>query len=359
MRKSFFKLVVGILLMAVIGVGSYVTHQWFVQKNQNYLPIRVAESEPDIRKLPHYLAKKESFYHEQKLRIKTVECQDDREALVALETGKADVAFIKSSSLIMKRASDLKEGAGPVAFASLDRGTAYYLVAREEKPLTTIQSLKEKTVIAGPQDSMETVFLENSLRDAGISPYESVTIITNIPEEIKFGALKSGTGHYLLVEERDLSPALSRGFYQVQTLKTNFPTFVCVTTEDFIKKHPLALQKFTDALYMAQIWIKHKTPAETAAVVKSIPETDKNTFSNLLNQVYRNKSLAETPAVEAKDMDLLIQSLDRSRELPMPLEGSMLVVGRFAEQSVKTVQYIPQDDKKTFWDKLKFWETWF
>ena len=355
MKKKTYKLIAAVILIAIIALGSFYMYRFFVQKSKKYIPVRVAESQSDICKLAYYLAIKESLYQEQKLWIKQVACPDDREALAAIETGKADIALVRSSSLIIKRSSDLKEGSGPVAFASLDRGTSYYLVAREEKPLVDIQSLKEKTVITGPQDSMETIFLEESLRNAGISPYESVTLITNIPEEIKFGALKAGTGHYLLLEEKELSPALARGGFKVMTLKTKFPTFVCVATEEFIKNHPETLQRFTNALYMAQTWLKHKTPAETAAALKSIPETDKDSLLSLVNRAYQSKSLSDTPFIEDKNMDLAIKTIDHSRELPMPLEGSELVNNQFAEKSVKTVKYIPKDHKKPFWEKLKFW----
>ncbi|MCL6611958.1 MAG: ABC transporter substrate-binding protein [Peptococcaceae bacterium] len=356
MKRSSVLFLAAAILLAVIGPGSFYAYKMFREAGQKYETVRVAESRPEAGKLPHYLAEKMSLYGEQKTKIKRVDCAGDREALAALESGRADVALVESSSLVIKRASELKEGTGPVAFASLDRGTAYHLLAREDKPMADIRSLKGKTVIAGPQDSLETAFLENVIREAGISPYESVTIITNIPEEIRIGAFKAGTSHYLLVGEKDLAPALARGFFQAKTMKTEFPVFVCVSTREIMRDRPEALQRFTNALYMAQIWLKHHTPAETAGALGSIPGTGKDFFPELVARCYALGSIPETPLIREKDMETVIKILDRSREIPMPVSGSDLVTARFAENSVKTVRYIPEDRQKTFLQRLKFWD---
>lgn len=357
MKRLLFFLLAGAVALAAVGSGSFHAYKILREHFKKYETVRLADSGPDVRKIAHYLALKKSFYEDQSLKVKRVECRDDREALAALESGKADAALVRSSSLVIKKASKLKEGVGPVAFASLDRGTSYHLVARENKPLADIQSLKNKTVIAGPQDSTETVFFESVLRDLGLSPYEAVTIITNIPEDLRMGALKAGTGHYLLVEEKDLPAALARGFFLAKSLKAEFPSFVCVTSRDFAGSHPETLQKFTNALYMSQIWMKHHTPAETAEAVGGIAGIGKETFPGLVARYYEQGSLPENPVPPGKGMETVVKMLDRAREIPMTVKTGDLVSGGFAENSVKTVKYIPEDKKENKWlQKLKFWQ---
>ncbi len=357
MKRSILVFLVGAVIIFIAGSASFFAYKLFRESGKKYHTVRLAESQPEICKLPHYLAVNKSFYGKQNIKIKQAACADDREALAALENGKADVAMVKSSSLVIRRAASLKEGTGPVAFASLDRGTTYHLVAREDKPVADIQSLKGRTVITGPQDSLETVFLENLLRDAGISPYESVTLITNIPEEIRMGALKAGTGHYLLVEEKDLPAALARGFFRVKSFKADFPLFVCVTTREFARNRPEALQGFTNALYMAQTWLKYHTPAETAAALGSIPGAGKDVLPRLVAKYYENGSLNENPVLQGRSMEVVVKMLDRAREIPMPVSGGEMVTAEFADVSVKTVQYIPEDKKeKRGLQRLKFWD---
>ncbi len=357
MKRSKFLFLAALVALAATGPGSYYTYKLLREAGKKYETVRLAESRPEICKLPHYLAVKKSLYREQNVKVIKVECLDDKEALNVLENGKADVALVRSSSLVYKRTSSLREGTGPVAFASLDRGISYHLVAREDKPLSDMQFIKNKTVIAGPQDSMETVFFENMLRDAGIGAYEAVTIITNIPEEIRMGALKAGAGHYLLVEERDLPAALARGFYPAKSFRADFPAFVCVTTREFARDRPEALQKFTNAIYMAQIWLRYHTPGETAAALEGVAGIDRKFFPGLVTRYYEQGCLPETPELQGKNMAVVVKMLDRAREIPMPVSGDDLVAGQFADNSVKTVKYIPEDkDKKTFLQKLKFWE---
>ncbi|MFZ5631863.1 MAG: ABC transporter substrate-binding protein [Bacillota bacterium] len=357
MRKSrmlFFALV--ILIIATL-TGSFYVYRYLRESLKKYETLRIAESQPAVYKLPHYLAMKKLFYREQNIRIQTVDCREDRDALAALESKKADVALVRPSSLVFKKSSELREGAGPVALASLDGGTCYHLVSREDKPLADIKSMKNKIVIAGPPDSQETVFLEHILREGGLSPYENVTIITNIPGEIKMGALKAGTAHYLLLEEKDLPAAMNRGFFSAKLLKTEFPAYICVTTREFMRDHPAALQGFINALYMAQIWLKYHDAGETAAVIRSIGGIDKDTFARLVERYYKNGSLPQSPVLPEKNMEIVVKMLEKAREIPMPVSGRDLISGEFARNSVNTVKYVPEDkQEKKGLQKLKFWQ---
>lgn len=357
MKRPIIMLLIASILLAATGSGSLYAYRWVRDVWKKYETVRLADGRPAVHKLPHYLAAAKSLYAEQNVKVKPVECPGDREALAALDSGQADVAIVRPSSLIFKKTSYLKEGVGPVAFASLDKGTTYHLVAREDKPLADIQSLKNKIVITGPQDSMETVFFENILRDAGITPYEAVTIITNIPDEIKMGAFKAGTGHFLLLEEKDLPSALSRGFFPVKAFKAEFPSFVCVTTREFMSDHPEALQRFTNALYMAQTWLRYHTAAETAAAVGSLRGIDRDSLPALVESYYKNGNLTDSPVPRGEKVDIVAKMLDRAREIPMPVKSGDLVTDQFAQVSVKTVTYIPEDkQEKKGLQRLKFWD---
>ncbi|MCL6477768.1 MAG: ABC transporter substrate-binding protein [Peptococcaceae bacterium] len=355
MRKPGILLLLAILIIAAL-TGSFYAYRFLRESLQKHETVRIAESQPAVHKLPHYLAVKKQFYKEQKIKIKTVDCRDDREALAALESRKADVALVKSSSLVFKKSSTLREGTGPVALASLDRGTCYHLVSREDKPLADIKSLKNKTVIAGPPDSQETVFLEHILREEDLGPYENVTIITNIPDEIKMGALKAGTGHFLLLEEKDLPAALARGFFIAKSFKTDFPTYVCVTTREYMRDHPAALQGVVNALYMAQIWLKYHDAGETAAAVHGIPGTDKETFARLVERYYISGSLPQSPVPPENNMEIMVKMLEKAREIPMPVRSGDLISVEFARNSVNSVRYVPEDkQEKKGLQRLKFW----
>jgi NitT/TauT family transport system substrate-binding protein len=351
------KIVIVLLILLIgIGAGSFYAYRLFSGAGKKYPSVRLAQCKPSVYKLPHYLAIEKSFYKNQKIKIKTVNCKEDREALAALESGKADVALVSPFSLILTSASGLRKDTGPVAFASLDAGATFYLVSAEDKPLEDIQSLKKKVIIAGSPDSYETILTEHILRTGGLSPYDTTAIITNIPGEIRLGALKAGIGHYLLLKDEDMPAAAARGFYRTKSFKTDFPSHVCVTTREFMALHPDALQRFTNALYMAQIWIKYHTAAETAAALKNTHGIDKNIFPALVESCYINGGFCESPAVQEKNMDTAIQMLEKSREIPMPVSSRELVDGEIAQNAVKTVKYIPEDKQEGGLQRLKFWQ---
>lgn len=355
MKRSVLLLISLAALSIIIGAGSFFVYRWS-RNDERYTVIRIAQCGPSLYKIPHYIAREKALYRKQNIKIKEITLKSDREALALLENGQADIALVSPASLIMKRASNLKEGPEAVAFASLDRGATYHLVSMENKPLGDINSLKDKIIITGPPDSEETVFIEQALRDKGLKPYEDMTLITNIPEDIKIGALKSGTGNYLLIDDKNLPEALSRGLFRVKSLKAGFPAFVCVAVKDFIKQNPEALQGFTNALYMAQIWAGYHTPGETAAALNKTREVEGSSLPGLVESCYRNESLAASPVLEKKDMEALIKMLDRSREIPMPVKASELISSDFASTALSTVKYVPEDkQERTGLKRLKFW----
>lgn len=356
MGKSRLFFFVLLILAAAVATGAFCLYRHLTGGTE-FVTVRVAGGQPSVSKLPYYLAVKKQFFKEQRIRIKNVDCQDDREALTALESGKADVALVKPSSLVFRKAAGLNEDAGPVALASLDRGTRYHLVGREDKALVDIKSLKNKVVLAGSPNSDETVFLEHILRQEGLSPYESVTIITNIPGEIKMGVFKSGTGHYMLLEEKDLAAALAGGFYTARSFKTEYPSHICVTGSRSIKEQTAALQGFTNGLYMAMIWLKYHNAGETAAAIRSIPGSDPKTTARLIEGYYKNQSLPDTPLLPPKNLETMIKMLEKAREIPMPVNSIQLICDKYALNSINTVQYIPEDkQEKKGWQRLKFWQ---
>lgn len=355
MKKSKLLLISLVALSILIGAGSFWVYRW--SRNEEKLSlIRVAQSDPSLYKIPHYIAREKSLYRQQNIKIKEIYFDSDREALAALENGRADVAIVHPASLIMKRSSDLQEGPGIMAFASLDRGATYHLVAVENKPHENISPVKGKIIISGPPDSEETVFMEQELRDKGLKPYEDLTIITNIPEDLRIGALKAGAGNYLLIDDEHLPDSLSRNLFRVLSLKAGFPSFVCAAEKEYMQQHPAALQGFTNALYMAQIWAGYHTPGETASSLSKTREVESPSLPGLVESCYRNKNLAASPVLEKKDMDSLIKMLDRSREIPMPVKAEELINNDFAGAALCTVQYIPEDKQpKSGLRKLKFW----
>lgn len=354
LRLPFIALMAAVLL---IGASSFYFYHKVLESRKKVDTVRLAEGQPSIYKLPHYLADDKNYYALQNIRVKTVDMQDDRQALSALEKGDADIAMVSPYYLVLHSSSNLKVRPAPVAFAALDRGTVYHLLSRENIPLEDLKSLKGRTVIAGTPNSDETVFLEHLLRNEGLKPYETVNILTNIPADLKTGALKSGTGHYLLVEDKDLAAAIAKGLFKVKSITAEFPAFVCVTSGEFAKSRQGTLQAFTNGLYTAQLWMKKHTAGEAAAAFRNTRGLDKKKLPGMVEAYYGNGHLRESPVIQGKDLELVIDLLDQSKELPMPVNSAEMVNNGFSKAALTAIKAPPPDeDEKTFIQRLKFWE---
>lgn len=349
-------LVAGLAVLSIImGLGSFYIHRWSKPPEEKVETVRIAECAPSVYHLPYQVAREMDFFKQEKLKIKVKTYAGEAAALNALVAGEADIALVGLEELIYARTGNLRDHSGPVAFACLAAKNDSFLLARESKEGFSWADLKGKSVICGPPESIETVILEEIMRRNNLSRYENVTLFTNIPKQLMAGALKSGTGNYILLREPEASLAEAKGEMRVTASLGKeigaYPAVVYAANAEYINKHPAAVQKFTNAVYKAQIWMKYHNAAEVRDLCKkNFRKMNRDIYSKLVNQYFENATWPQDPLIKEEEFKTAMKMLSDAREIPREIPYELLVDERFARQAMAGINYIPEDKlpKKKF-----------
>ncbi len=348
-------LVLLLILSLILAAGSLIIKR-LSQPQPETRTIRLMEGPRSVYHLPQYVALALGFFKEQGLEVRLENTATEQTLLTALVNGRADIALVGLEQAIYSRAEGIADA---VAFAALTRRDSHFLLAREAITPFEWASLKEKTVIAGRPESIETVLLEGFLRQNNIAPYREVTLYTNIPASLRIGAFSAGAGDFIVLPEPQASIVEDRGLGRVVVSLGKeagpLPAAVYVAGTEFIRQNPVALQRFTNAIYKAQLWLAHNGTREAAAVVTPyLRDMDENLLMRAIERYRSQETWAASPVIPYQRYNYLMDLLDKSREVPRNIPPEQMVNNQFAQKAVETVEYVPEKKKPRWFERLTF-----
>lgn len=298
--------------------------------------------------LPQYVALNMGFFKEQGLsvRLNTTSREAARKAL----TGRrADIILCSPADSILTLPPDKKHL--PKAFAALTKLDGSFLLARKKTPGFQWTDLKEKAVIGEGPDSSSQMILEEVLRIHNLDPYRQLIIYQNIPTSLRLEAFLSGTGDYLLASETGASVAEAGGYgYVIASVGTaggEMPVAVYTAAADYIDTNQEVIQKFTNAIYKAQLWFQSHSAREAFdAVTPFFPQADKGI---LLRSIERYMDLGiwpENPLISKESYNRFCAAVNKAGELVNTVPYEDAVITDFARLATETVNSRPPTPKK-------------
>ncbi|GBF34903.1 ABC transporter substrate-binding protein [Desulfocucumis palustris] len=343
--RPLFLLATLLLILGTLALTLYLLHD---ARREKQITIKVVHGHTGPYHLPYHLVLEKEFLKQENISIKSLNLDSEAKAMDTLLNGQADMAMLGLEEFIRAGSRTLDGDFDAVAFAAVSSASDTYLLAREQKGDFQWSGLKGKTVICGSPDCIETIILEEILRRNDLIPYENVTLITNIPDDLKIGALKAGIGNYLLVREPLASIAQKDGSITVVASPGReigaIPTVICAVNKEYLSKHPETVQKFTNALYKSLIWIKYHSPEEIRDLrVKSLNKKDRELNAIMAEKYARDRTWPENPNISGDSFQLAVTMMSRAREIPREVSFEQLVDNSFAGRAVSTVEYIPED----------------
>lgn len=143
---------------------------------------------------PMYVAIEEGYFEEEGIELDLVTGFGADKTMTAVLSGSADIGFMGSEASIYT----YNEGANDyvVNFAQLTQRAGNFLVAREEMPNFTWDSLKGKDVLGGRKGGMPEMVFEYILKENGIDPAKDLTINQNIDFGSTAAAFSEGQGDF-------------------------------------------------------------------------------------------------------------------------------------------------------------------
>lgn len=302
--------------------------------------IRVLEPARSPYFLPQYLAINLGFFAEENLDVKIITTSPEA-ICTALAGRRAEVALCDLQKLIFNPDDPERQKNSPLIFATMSCRDGSLLLGREKDPDFQWQKLQDKTIIGSPNNDSSEIALESILRQINILPYRQVIIYNNIPAKLRIGAFRAGTGHYLQLPEPEASAAEIKGYGQVVASVGTASEEMIVTAyaamPEFLEEHPEAIQKFTNAIYKAQIWLKQHSAAEAAAAVSpSFTNLETPVLTKAIERYADLNIWADNPAVEQEPYERFINAAKNAGEIPTLVPYDSVVVTNFAIQSIQT-----------------------
>ncbi|WP_300696709.1 ABC transporter substrate-binding protein [uncultured Clostridium sp.] len=340
MCKFFKRFAAVIALVAIVGVSFLVCQKSTDKGNDKLQTVRLNEVVRSVFYAPMYVAISEGFFEEEGLKIDLSTGQGADKTMQQLLSKNADIGFSGPEQVVYIYNQGREDY--PVVFGQLTQRDGSFLVGREAEENFNWRSLKGKELIGGRPGGIPEMALEYVLRENGLNPSTDVNMVTNIDFTATSGAFKSGTGDYVaLFEPTATMLENDEGGSIVASVGESAGniSYTCFyTTKSYMDKNPEVVQKFTNAIYKAQQWVKEHTNEEVAKSISSyFPGTDVDVIAQVIDNYKSIDAYSENPVVSEEGLNRLmdiIQGYDSTLIKTRP-DFDIIVNNDFANKAMK------------------------
>lgn len=309
-------------------------------ESTNLKTIRLNEVVRSVFYAPMYVAINEGFFEEEGLAIDLSTGQGADKTMQQLLSGNVDIGFSGPEQVVYIYNQGREDY--PVVFGQLTQRDGSFLVGREEEENFDWSSLKGKEIIGGRPGGIPEMALEYVLKQNGLNPENDVKMVTNVDFTATAGAFKSGIGDYVALFEPTATMLEKDGAGNIVSSIGNEAgniSYTCFyTTKSYMDENPEIIQKFTNAIYKGQQWVKQHTSEEVAdSIISFFPGTDKEVIVKVIDNYKNIEAYSETPEVSEDGLNKLmdiIQGYDESLITERP-DFNIIVNNSFAKQAIK------------------------
>ena len=335
-----FVTIIGIVAMvglSIVGCGKTSTKDAGTDELQT---VRLNEVVRSVFYAPMYVAISEGFFEEEGLEIDLSTGQGADKTMQQLLSGNVDIGFSGPEQVVYIYNQGREDY--PVVFGQLTQRDGSCLVGREVEDDFDWASLKGKELIGGRPGGIPEMALEYVLKENGLDLSTDVNMVTNIDFTATSGAFKSGTGDYVALFEPTATMLENDGggsiVASVGESAGNIAYTCFYTTKSYMDENPEVLQKFTNAIYKAQKWVKEHTSDEVAKSISSyFPGTDEEVIAQVIDNYKNIDAYAENPVVSEDGLNRLmdiIQGYDSTLIQTRP-DFDIIVNNDFANKVIK------------------------
>ncbi len=330
--KKFFSLLMAAALFTLTACSGE-------KAPQKLEKLTVSEVAHSVFYAPQYVAVSEGFFAEEGLEIELINGQGADKVMTAVLSEQVDIGFSGPEAAIYV----MREGKAdhPVVFAQLTKRDGAFIVGRNEDKEFTFDKLRGTHLLGGRKGGVPLMTLEYVLRRQGLDPQKDLYVDSGVQFALMAGAFTGGTGDYVALFEPTASAVEREGkgyvLASVGALSGEIPYTCYYAKQSWLDKNADTAQKFTNAIYKGQLWVKQHTPAEVAeAIAPFFPDTDLELLEKVCARHAEIDAFMDTPVMQEQSFDRLQTVMEQAGELPERVKFSDLVDNSFAENAVKT-----------------------
>lgn len=333
------RLLIGVLMIVVAIAG---TASWFILSHQDPLleDLTLSEAIHSIYYAPQYVALHKNFFTQAGLNIRLEVAGGADRGASSLLSGDAQIALFGPEQAIYAAA---RGGPRLTAFALLAERDGSFLVGRMAEPEFSWSNLTGKTLVGGRKDGLPEMVLEWILKQNGVRPQQDARVIQDISLSATAQAFKEGTGDYAQLWEPSatLLEQANAGWIVASLGQESgqVPYAVYHAAATYIEDHPEILQKFTNAIYRAELWMKSHSAKEIATTIApSFPDTPVATITLVVQRYLDLAVWANDPTLRPELFDHLQEIMIAAGELTTKADYQAAVNTSFALRSLQTVR---------------------
>ena len=336
-KKRKIVLACVILVIAIVIVVVVIKSQ--TGNNQNNLQtINVSEVTRSVFYAPQYVAISNGYFEEKGLEIELSTGQGADAVMTSVLANQCDIGFAGPEASIYVY-NEGKEDYTEV-FAQLTKKDGSLLVSRTNEENFSWENLKGKTVIPGRKGGVPYMTLEYVLKKNGINPETDLVLDDSIKFDLMAGAFSAGNADYVTLFEptASLTEQEGKGYIvaSVGEEAGEIPYTAYFAKKSYIEANEDIIQKFTDAIYEGQTWVKEHTAEEIATVIQDFfPDTGIEMLTEAI-QTYKDiDAWNETPVLEEDSFNRLQEVMTLAGELENPAPYDKIVNNTYALKSME------------------------
>ncbi len=182
--------------------------------------------------------------------------------------------------------------------------------------------------------------LEYVLKKNGINPETDVILDDSIKFDLMAGAFTGGTANYVTLFEptASMTEKAGKGYVvaSVGEAAGEIPYTAYFAKKSYIEDNKDTIQKFTNAIYKGQKWVKEHSSKEIAEEIQSFfPDTDVELLKEVLQSYIDIDAWNENPILKEESYNLLQTVMEEAGELNKRAPYEKVINNEFANEAMK------------------------
>lgn len=299
----------------------------------NLQKITVSEVTHSVFYVPQYVAIQLGFFEEEGLDIELINSAGADKVMTSVISDDAQIGFAgpEASIYIYNGGSnDYTQ-----VFAQVTKRDGSFLVSRISGENFAWENLKGKHILPGRKGGVPYMTLQYVLKNHGINVETDLNFDNSISFDAMTGAFVAGTGDYVTVFEPTATTLENEGkgyiVASVGEATEAIPYTAYFAKKSYIENNPETIQKFVNAIYKGQKWVKEHNSNEIAeTIISSFPDTDLNVLTQVIERYKEIDAWSETPAMSEEAFNRLQSVMTEAGELENTVSFSDIVNNTFA-----------------------------
>ena len=338
MNKKAIMYIIAIILIIAIAITIVIVGKGKGTGEQELKTIKVNEVTRSVFYAPQYVAIDNGYFKENGIEIELTTGQGADAVMTAVLANQCDIGFAGPEASIYVY-NEGKEDYTQV-FAQMTKKDGSFLISRDKTDNFSWQDLKGKTVIPGRKGGGPYMTLEYVLRKNGINPQKDLTLDDSIKFDLMAGAFASGNADYVTLFEPTASMTQNqeKGYIvaSVGEAAGEIPYTAYFTKKSYIENNEDIIQKFTNAIYKGQQWVKEHSSKEIAESIQSFfPDTDVELLATVIQNYKDIDAWNDTPILREESFNRLEEVMTLAGELKENVPYNEIVNNKYAEEAIK------------------------